>query len=89
MAPLTCYWPRVIIHVDRNAFFATVAQRDFPELRGKLVGVTNSELGNTLIGCSYETRAAGVQAGLRLPEARRLRPGPIRRPAGHRRHIPD
>jgi len=81
MAPLTCYWPRAIIHVDMNAFFASVEQRDFPELRGKPVGVTNGELGTTLITCSYEARAAGVQTGMRLPEARRLCPGLIRRPA--------
>ncbi len=81
MSPLTCYWPRAIIHVDMNAFFASVEQRDFPELRGKPVGVTNGEAGTTLITCSYEARAAGVKTGMRLPEARRLCPGLIRRPA--------
>ena len=53
MAPLTCYWPRAIIHVDMNAFFASVEQRDFPELRGKPIGVTNGAVGTTLITCSY------------------------------------
>jgi DNA polymerase-4 len=81
MAPLTCYWPRAIIHVDMNAFFASVEQRDFPELRGQPVGVTNGEAGTTLITCSYEARAKGVKTGMRLPEARRLCPGLIRRPA--------
>ena len=81
MTPLTCYWPRAIIHIDMNAFFASVEQRDFPELRGKPVGVTNGELGTTLITCSYEARAAGVKTGMRLPEARRLCPALIRRPA--------
>jgi DNA polymerase-4 len=81
MAPLTCYWPRAIIHIDMNAFFASVEQRDFPELRGKPVGVTNGEVGTTLITCSYEARALGVKTGMRVYEARRLCPGLIQRPA--------
>ena len=47
MVPLTCYWPRAIIHIDMNAFFALVEQRDFLELRGKPIGVTNGEVGTT------------------------------------------
>jgi DNA polymerase-4 len=78
---LDCYWPRAIIHVDMNAFFASVEQRDFPELRGKPVGVTNGSVGTTLITCSYEARAHGVKTGMRLYEARRLCPGLIQRPA--------
>lgn len=35
------YWPRAIILVDMNAFFAAVEQRDDPELRGRPVGITN------------------------------------------------
>jgi DNA polymerase-4 len=81
MAPLTCYWPRAVIHVDMNAFFASVEQRDFPELRGRPVGVTNGEAGTTLITCSYEARARGVKTGMRIAEARRLCPDLIKRPA--------
>jgi len=43
MVPLICYWPRAIIHIDMNAFFASVEQRDFPELRSKPIGVTNGD----------------------------------------------
>jgi len=75
------YWPRAIIHVDMNAFFASVEQRDFPALRGRPVGVTNGDVGTTLITCSYEARAAGVKTGMRIYEARRLCPGLIQRPA--------
>ncbi len=74
-------WPRAILHVDMNAFFASVEQRDFPELRGKPVGVTNGELGVTLITRSYEARVFGVKTGMRVYEARRLCPGLIQRPA--------
>lgn len=75
------FWPRAIIHIDMNAFFASVEQRDFPELRGKPVGVTNGEVGTTLITRSYEARAFGVKTGMCVYEARRLCPGLIQRPA--------
>jgi DNA polymerase-4 len=75
------FWPRAILHIDMNAFFASVEQRDFPELRGKPVGVTNGEVGTTLITRSYEARAFGVKTGMRVYEARRLCPGLIQRPA--------
>jgi DNA polymerase-4 len=81
MAALTCYWPRAIIHIDMNAFFASVEQRDFPELRGRPIGVTNGTAGTTLITCSYEARASGVRTGMRIYEARQLCPAIIQRPA--------
>ncbi|MBI5612011.1 MAG: DNA polymerase IV [Gammaproteobacteria bacterium] len=77
----TNYWPRAIIHIDMNAFFAAVEQRDFPELRDRPIGVTNGEAGTTLITCSYEARAFGVKTGMRLYEARRLCPDIVQRPA--------
>jgi len=76
-----CYWPRAILHIDMNAFFASVEQRDFPELRGQPIGVTNGAVGTTLITCSYEARARGVKTGMRIYEARKLCPGLIQRPA--------
>jgi DNA polymerase IV len=76
-----CYWPRAILHIDMNAFFASIEQRDFPELRGKPVGVTNGTAGTTLITCSYEARARGVRTGMKIYEARRLCPDIIQRPA--------
>jgi len=81
MTASTRLWPRAILHIDMNAFFASVEQRDFPELRGKPVGVTNGEVGTTLITCSYEARAFGVKTGMRVYDARRLCPGLIQRPA--------
>jgi DNA polymerase-4 len=80
MAP-TRLWPRAILHIDMNAFFASVEQRDFAGLRGKPVGVTNGEAGTTLITCSYEARTFGVKTGMRVYDARRLCPGLVQRPA--------
>ncbi len=74
------YWPRAIILVDMDAFFASVEQRDFPELRGRAVVVTNGEAGSTIITCSYEARALGIKTGMRLKEARLLCPDLIRQP---------
>lgn len=81
MGGITCYWPRAIIHIDMNAFFASIEQRDFPELRGKPVGVTNGDAGTTLITCSYEARAYGIKTGMRIYEARERCPDIIKRPA--------
>jgi DNA polymerase-4 len=74
-------WPRAILLVDMNAFFASVEQRDFPKLRGKPVAVTNGEVGSCIITSSYEARAQGIYTGMRLKEARQLCPDIIQRPA--------
>jgi DNA polymerase-4 len=74
-------WPRAIVHVDMNAFFAAVEQRDFPRLRGKPVAVTNGEAGTCIITCSYEARAFGIHTGMRLHQARQRCPDLIQRPA--------
>ena len=74
-------WPRAILLVDMNAFFASVEQQDFPELRGRPVAVTNGLEGTCIITASYEARAFGIRTGMRLPEARRLCPHLIRRPS--------
>jgi len=74
-------WPRAIIHLDMNAFFAAIEQRDFPGLQGKPVAVTNGITGTCIITSSYEARAHGVHTGMRLKEARRLCPDIIQRPS--------
>lgn len=67
-------WPRAIIHVDMNAFFAAIEQHDRPELRGRPVAITNGLQGTCCITTSYEARAYGVKTGMRLREARKLCP---------------
>ncbi|NOY67166.1 MAG: DNA polymerase IV, partial [Gammaproteobacteria bacterium] len=72
-------WPRAILLVDMNAFFASIEQRDFPKLKGKPVAVTNGEIGSCIITCSYEARAHGIHTGMRIQEARKKCPGIIQR----------
>jgi len=78
-SPIT--WPRAVIHADMNAFFAAIEQRDFPELGGRPVAVTNGLTGTCIITCSYEARAFGIKTGMRLKEARKKCPSLIQRPA--------
>ncbi|HEV3260461.1 MAG TPA: DNA polymerase IV, partial [Gemmataceae bacterium] len=60
--------PCCILHLDADAFFASVEQRDDPKLRGKPVAVGTG----VVASCSYEARRHGVHTGMRLAEARRL-----------------
>ena len=61
---------RVILHVDLDAFFASVEQLRYPHLRGKPVIVGNG----VIASCSYEARRYGCHAGQPLSEARRVCP---------------
>ena len=79
-------WPRVIILVDMNAFFASVEQLDNPAWRSRPVAVTNGQQGSCIITCSYEARAYGVKTGMRLKEAREKCPQLIQCPARPERY---
>ncbi len=74
-------WPRIVVHMDMDAFFAQVEQRDQPALRGKPVCITNGDKGSCIITRSYEARVFGVKTGMRWFEAKRLCPQLIRCPS--------
>jgi DNA polymerase-4 len=60
--------PREVLHLDADAFFASVEQRDDPKLRGRPVAVGTG----VVASCSYEARRYGVRTAMRLAEARQL-----------------
>jgi len=66
----TTAWPRIIAHMDLDAFFAAIEQFDNPDLRGQPIAITNGEAGTTIITCSYEARAYGIKTGMRMAEAK-------------------
>src|SRR4030095_9886242 len=66
---------RYFIHLDLDAFFAQVEQRDNPNLRGKPVSVGgNGGMKGICMTASYEARAKGVEIGMSVVEARKLCP---------------
>ncbi len=66
----------LILHVDMDAFFASVEQLDHPELRGKALIVGGSERG-VVSACSYEARKFGVHSAMPIVQARRLCPNGV------------
>lgn len=66
---------RKIIHVDMDAFFASVESRDHPELAGKplIIGALPQERG-VVSTCSYEARKYGVRSAMNIKEAYRRCP---------------
>lgn len=65
---------RKIIHIDMDAFFASVEQRDNPDLRGKPIAVGSSSERGVVATCSYEARKFGVRSAMSSVVAKKLCP---------------
>jgi len=80
--PLTISsWPRAILHLDADAFFASCEQAIHPELRGKPV-ITGKERG-IVAAASYEAKAKGIKRGMRLFEAKKVCPDAVMLPSDY------
>lgn len=73
----------LIIHIDMDAFFASVEQRDHPELKGKPVAVGYDGPRGVVATASYEARKFGVHSAMAMATAKRYCPQLVVVPADH------
>jgi len=65
---------RIILHIDMDAFFISVEQRDDPSLKGKPAAVCGSLSRSVVTSATYEARPYGIRAGMPIQEAKRRCP---------------
>ncbi len=77
--------PRVILHLDLDAFYCAVEETRNPELRGKAFAVGGKpEERGVVASCSYAARKLGVRSAMPMSQALRLSPGLLIVPGHHR-----
>jgi len=80
--PLSIHgFPRAILHIDGDAFFASCEQSRDPKLKGRAV-ITGKERG-IVASMSYEAKARGITRGMRLFEVRQLCPDAVILPSDY------
>ncbi len=82
--------PRVrrILHLDMDAFFAAVEQRDHPFLRGKPVIIGGAPDGRGVVStCSYEARKYGIHSAMPMAKARKLCPHAVFFPLNGEKYV--
>jgi DNA polymerase-4 len=77
---------RIILHIDMDAFFISVEQRDDPSLCGKAAAVCGSLSRGVVTSATYEARPYGIRAGMPVQEAKRRCPGLILVEGNHEKY---